>query len=160
MRFVAIVVLMALSVVHLSADPIAALTLEDQRASLRGLPGVGLVIESLRPDTKADGLSEDSIRNAVELILRSSGIRIIDEDPEIPYLYVNEAELIFYAFNIIVDFKQVMSLVDRPEWSGYATTWEQTVVGHVGAQKIRQVISSIEQMVKKFANDFLAANPK
>ena len=43
----------------------------DQRESLRGLPGVQVLIEDIRPDAQADGLSQEAIRTAVELILRS-----------------------------------------------------------------------------------------
>ena len=163
MRFVAIVVVMAVGFLHLSTDLKAGLA--DERASLRGLPGAGLVIEELHSAAKVDGLSEDSIRTAVELILRSSGIRILDgpkDSPDSPWLYVRVSSIKsrsgFHAFAIQVELKQLVSLMDRPESSAFAATWEQATVGHVA--DIRNVISVIEQMVKAFANDFLAVNPK
>ena len=64
-----------------------------ERASLEGLPGVEVVIEKINPDAQADGLSEEAIRTAVELILRSNGIRVLTQSefmttPSGPYLYV------------------------------------------------------------------------
>ena len=158
MRLVAIVVLMALAYVQQGADPIAATTLEHERESLRGLPGVRVVIEYLSPEAKADGLSEDSIRSAVELILRSSGIHIF-EVGRLPYLYVRVTTFkvqasSFHAAAMQVELRQWLS---QPEWSGYAATWQEMIVGN---QNMRAVISHIEQMVKQFANDFLVANPK
>ncbi len=161
--YIAIVILMALACLHLTALPTAASSSEEERESLRGLPGVRVVIEHLHAEAKADGLSEDSIRSAVELILRSSGIRILDGGG-LPYLYVEvltiKSRAGFHAFVIQVELKQLVSLVDQPEWSGHAATWEQIVVGHVGTHDIRKIISYIEPMVKEFANDFLARQSK
>src|SRR6185503_215890 len=64
-----------------------------ERESLRGLSGLGVVIGEINPDAQADGLSQEAIRTAVELILRSSGIQVLTQ-PELlkppvrPYLYV------------------------------------------------------------------------
>jgi len=52
-------------------------TTSSERESLRRLPGVHVVIEDIQADAQADGLSEEAIRTAVELILRSSGIRLL-----------------------------------------------------------------------------------
>ena len=71
MRYVVMAMLMTLICLDLSV----AQTRDQQRDSLQGLRGVEVVIESLRPDAQADGLSQEAIRTAVELILRSKGIR-------------------------------------------------------------------------------------
>src|SRR5215831_8551620 len=49
----------------------------DARESLKGLPGVTVLIEGIKEDAQADGLSTEAVRTAVELALRSSGIRIL-----------------------------------------------------------------------------------
>ena len=72
MRYVVMAMLMTLICLDLSV----AQTRDQQRDSLQGLRGVEVVIESLRPDAQADGLSQEAIRTAVELILRSKGIRV------------------------------------------------------------------------------------
>ena len=38
-----------------------------------------------------------------------------------------------------------------------ATTWEQGLIG-AGSRNIGQVTKTVEDLVKRFANDFLAAN--
>lgn len=78
------------------------------RETLRGLPGVGLAVENIDPDSQADGLSIEKIRTIVEFILRSGGIRILPESeiammPASPYLYVNVNILkhgLVNAFNV------------------------------------------------------------
>lgn len=47
------------------------------RESLKGISGVGIVVEDIGPEASADGLAQDAIRAAVELILRSKGIRVL-----------------------------------------------------------------------------------
>ena len=65
MRYV--VMAMMLAFVCLDLSPAHAAN-PDQRESLRGLPGVQVLIEDMRPD------AHEAIRTVVELILRSSGI--------------------------------------------------------------------------------------
>ena len=91
MRHVVMAMLMAYVCLDLSLAHAAS---PDQRESLRGLPGVQVLIEDIRPDAQADGLSQEAIRTAVELILRSSGIRVLTqserlETPSKPYLSVH-----------------------------------------------------------------------
>jgi hypothetical protein len=165
MRYVVMAMLMTLICLDLSV----AQTRDQQRDSLRGLKGVEVVIESLRPDAQADGLSQEAIRTAVELILRSKGIQVLTRSeslstPATPYLYVkvstynHSSDL--YAYAVTVEVMQKVSLAQRPQQMMSATTWEQGAVGTTGHSNIRMVIDSVESKVKEFANDFLAANPR
>jgi hypothetical protein len=40
-----------------------------------------------------------------------------------------------------------------------ATTWEHGRIGIPGSQNIGQATTAVEDLVKKFAHDFWAANP-
>src|SRR6185437_13905244 len=64
------------------------------RESLREISGVAVVVEDIGSDASADGLSQDAIRAAAELILRSKGIRVFTNVERTrlgsaPYLYIN-----------------------------------------------------------------------
>lgn len=165
MRHVVMAILMTLICLDLSV----AQTRDQQRDSLQGLQGVEVIIESLRPDVQADGLSQEAIRTAVELILRSKGIRVLTRSeslstPAAPYLYVkvstynHSSDL--YAYAVTVEVMQKVSLAQRPQHMMSATTWDKGAVGTTGHSNIRMVIDSVESKVKEFANDFLAANPR
>jgi len=168
MRYVVMAMLMTLICLDLSV----AQTRDQQRDSLQGLRGVEVVIESLRPDAQADGLSQEAIRTAVELILRSKGIRVLTRSeslstPATPYLYVKVSTYNYssdlsdlYAYAVTVDVIQKVSLAQRPHYMMSATTWERGAVGTTGHSNIRMVIDSVESKVKEFASDFLAANPR
>jgi hypothetical protein len=140
-----------------------------QRASLEGLQGVAVVIENIKPDAHADGLSAEAIRTAVELILRSNGIRVVTQSetiktPAAPYLYVRVSTLKnssgLYSYDVTVTLSQVVSTVNRPLDRILAATWDNSSIGSTGAANLSKVIDSVESLVKTFANDYLAANPR
>ena len=55
----------------------SALAAEVPWASLRGLTGVGVVVEELTPDAKRGGLVEEQLRLDVEWRLRKAGIPVL-----------------------------------------------------------------------------------
>jgi len=130
-----------------------------------------VVVEEIKPDAQADGLSQESIRATVELILRSKGIRVLtqserSEMPSKPYLYVSvgtdKQASGQYSFSARVELHQAVSLVHRPQHILLAPTWLAPGKLRTVAQKnIRLwVINSIEPLVRDFAIDFLAVNPR
>ena len=72
MRYVLILALMVLS--HLDATAARAGRVED-RESLRRLPGVEVIVETLFSEEEAAGFSRDEIRTGVEVVLQSNGVR-------------------------------------------------------------------------------------
>jgi hypothetical protein len=119
------------------------------RESLRGISGVGIVVEDIGPEVSADGLSQDAIREAAELILRSKGIRVLTNVERTrvrsaPYLYINintlKEELGLYAYAVNVDLKQVVALLSMNGVRAWGATWSASVVGAVGEANVRQII--------------------
>lgn len=140
------------------------------RESLKGISGVGVVVEDISPDAAADGLSQDAIRSAAELILRSKGIRVLTSVEKTrlgsaPYLYINvntlKEELGLYAYAVNVDLKQVVGLLSKKGMQSWGCTWSTSVIGTVGEANVPQIIADgVEPLVKEFANDFLLVNPR
>lgn len=140
------------------------------RESLRGISGVAVVVEDIGSDASADGLSQDAIRAAAELILRSKGIRVFTNVERTrlgsaPYLYINvntlKEELGLYAYAVNVDLKQVVGLLSKKGAQAWGATWSASVVGAVGGANLQQIIADgVEPLVKDFANDFVLANPR
>ena len=169
MRYIVIAIVMLLTCLDLSTAQAAVS--HGERESLKGLPGIKVVIDDIKSDAQADGLSEEAIRTAVELILRSNGIQVLTQSewltaPSGPYLYVMVNPIkaktgSYYAVGIIVQLNQRVSLVHRPAHTMAATTYEMSVVGIYPTPLLRSLISDIiEPYIKTFANDFLAVNPR
>lgn len=140
------------------------------RESLRGISGVEVVVEDIGSHASTDGLSQEAIRTATELILRSRGIRVLSNVERTrlgaaPYLYVNvntlKEELGLYVYAVNVDLKQVVGLLSIKNTRAWGTTWSASVVGAVGEGSVRQIIAdAVEPLVKDFAEDFLLVNPR
>ena len=138
------------------------------RESLRGIIGLGLVIEEVSPDASTDGLSHESIRSTVEQALRSKGIRLLTDrtrSGSSPYLYINvntlKEELGLYAYTVTVDLKQLVGLPSMKNKKTWGTTWSASVIGMVRQENVNQIIAdAVEPLVKDFVDDFLAANPR
>lgn len=166
MQYVVTAMFMILTCFHMGAAQAASPV---ERESLRGLPGVGLVIERISPDAKANGLTEEAVQTSVELILRSSGIRILSaserwEELAAPFLLVQINTVKgnwSYAANVTVTFNQKVALISRPQYVVFAPSWINSVVVIAGFSKLRELVSiAIEPQIKEFANDFLAVNPR
>lgn len=166
MRYIVSALIMVLTGLDLSTAQARA---PYERESLRGLPGVVVVIETITPEAQADGLSEEAIQAAVELILQSSGIRILIESDALkvfshPWLYVvpNIGKAgPYYYYNVSLRLIQEVLPVQGRQHRIAATTWEGNTAGIVTNNDLREVILEIiERWAKAFANDFLAVNPR
>jgi hypothetical protein len=141
---------------------------ERARASLQGLPGVYVLVESIDSEAERDGLTMAQVQTDVELRLRKAGIQVLTKEgwqatPGTPYLYVNISLLKDslsprYFFEIRVQLLQDAYLVrELSSWS--TVTWERRVMGRVSIASLRSIRDHVRDMVDAFVNDFLAANP-
>ena len=166
MRYIVMAMIMVLTCLDLR---VAQAVSPEERGSLRGILGVEVVIEDIDQDAQADGLSKEAIRTAVELILRSSGIRVLARLERLtttsnPWIYVRVQTLKdkyqpLYAVGITVHHFREMTFAHRPKYAMYAMTWENAAIAIVGQDRLNDAIEiAIEPKIKIFANDFLAAN--
>ena len=149
--------------------------LSEQRDTLRGLPGLDVVVEGLTTEAEKDGLRGSDIQTEVELQLRLAGIRVLPKDA-MPYVYVNVNTVKgsdgLYAYALRVEVKQSVRLGLGPTWSAdrpasedgdqiaHAVTWAVGSVGRIGAAKLREVRDQVKDDVNKLINDWLTVNPK
>ena len=64
-------------IIGLSGGSSWAVDSEQSRASMRGIEGVGVVVESLDPEVERAGLTKHQLQTDVELQLRKAGIRVL-----------------------------------------------------------------------------------
>jgi hypothetical protein len=169
MRHVLQLIVVVVTLIWGSLEVVQALD-AGSRESLRGILGLGVVVEDISPDASAGGLSEDAIRTVAERTLRSKGIRILTNTERMrsgstPYLYINvntlKEELGLYAYAVNVDLKQIVGLLSIKGKQAWGATWSASVVGMVREESLSQVIADgVEPLVQDFANDFLSVNPR
>ena len=145
------------------------------RDSLQGVSGVWVTVNHTTVDvTRASpgGLSQDEIRIAVELILRSNGIRVLTKEEIFTVrtpanlvisstairFHVND---VFYVYILTGDLHQMVRLRYQSEKETGVVTWDRgTIVAIDALQLSKKMIENAESLAKDFANDFLSVNPR
>jgi hypothetical protein len=140
-----------------------------EEASLRGLPGLRVLVEHFDEDAQRY-LSHTAVVTAVELALRRSGIKVLSEEqwlatPGNPYLYVNVSVLdrgdglIVYTVDCVV--KQTITLDRDPACPilFFGTTWKSpSPFGTVGSSRAPDsLMRNVLEQVDVFINAFLKA---
>lgn len=137
---------------------------------LTGLKGVWVCIENIDPDAKKDGLDPDQLKVAVELRLHKAGITVFDKinsdgNDSMATLDVNvktsKDDSGLYRYSLLLNVTESVNLLRPTKCVTDATTWSTLDYGTVGASKMApSLCQEIDDQVSKFANDYLAQNPK
>jgi hypothetical protein len=140
---------------------------EHSRDSLRGLTGITLVVEPPTKQVEGDGLTVPFIRAAAEVKLRGEGISVlsIEEVPQwltAPLLYINANVVKLgvgdYVYNVLLEFRQEVTLVRSPSVKCPAATWSTACVGRT--TELRDVLKTVQEGVAKFTTAYLSVNPQ
>ncbi len=139
----------------------------DDRATLKGIAAIQVVVEDLNPDAERDGLTRDHLQTDMELRLRKAGIRVTSKHEEAggSYLYLNVSAvkhnaLSVYGYHIRLEFYQRVALARDPRVRTDAVTWISGSTGVVSAQRLRSLRDNVADKVDKFINAYLEQNPK
>ncbi|HEX5108635.1 MAG TPA: hypothetical protein VFV95_09325 [Vicinamibacterales bacterium] len=138
------------------------------RDTLRSLPGVEVIVDSLPPELERAGLKTTDVRADVDKRLRAKGIPIFGSQSANPsaakaYLYVHLNALpipggSLYAIAIHVQVRQtVRSLVTSSNIVD-AVTWDSHTVVGVSAGELAAVRDEIGEHVDRFVSDWTAVH--
>jgi hypothetical protein len=140
---------------------------EQSRNSLRGLTGIVVVVEPPNRQVALDGLTEGAIKAPVEIKFRQAEITVVSieripKELPIPLLYINAnvAKLGTgeYIYNVLVEFRQSVTLVRSPRVRCPAATWSTACLGRT--TEFRDIQETIQEGVAKFITAYLSVNPK
>ena len=157
--------IVALAVVFLLLPDIShSLTLEQM--PLSGLKAIFVSVADINPEVERLGLTKNQIKTDVELRLRKAGVRVLTEKewlgtPAMPYIAVMVNVVIsgdHYACSGTVALKEAVTLDNGFKTIG--AIWDTGYTGAGRKENIRKIRESVGDLVDKFINDFLAANPK
>ncbi len=151
-----------------SSKPIFAQDDEVNRRTLRGVPGVNIVVEFLKPQIEGDILTADRLRTDTELKLRRAGIEVLSEmenqmTPGRPSLYINVHILKYryipvYVYKNSLELVQDVYLVRSFEIRTGAVTWSVSTTGV--APKVEDIRNSMGELIDYFISAYLSANSK
>jgi hypothetical protein len=160
---------------HAQPDP-------TERESLRGVRGISVVVDEIKPELARGALTRERIQSDVETKLRKAGIHVYGPYDVVlttpkpttrPFLYVNLSSVSsrrypgLHAVSITVDFHQ-NAVLARPfdeqssprQSSSTVTTWHSDVVAFIQLSDLSRLREQIAALIDKFVSDYLAVNPK
>ena len=134
-----------------------------QRATLKGVAIVEVVVEAMDPMAERDGLVRSQLQTDVESRLRQAGLTV--GRTLIGHLYVNVDTMKSndgktYAYNVEVEYVQQVLLMRDPQTLYFAPTWETGGIGMIGAARLGEVRQDVANYVDQFVKAYLEQNPK
>ena len=136
---------------------------------LYNLRGVGVVVETIRPEIEKDGLTQAQLRMDVEEMLRSAGIKVLSEEEKEEsrgkeYLYINvqisKTSQDSYVCLVQVQLKELINTV-RYRLPAFPTAFippTQGITWHsTGVMGVTADLSNVKQAVKDGVNEFIKA---
>jgi|SRR5712671_2278194 hypothetical protein len=136
----------------------------DERASLKGLGAISLVLEDPGPAAQKYGLTAMRLQNEIRDRLQRAGITVRQEAD--PYLYVqitvvDPGGALPLAYSIQVTMMQEVALPRGLNAHFQAPTWWQSSVGMAGADRLSQSVSGrAQEFVDQFIKAYQSVNPK
>lgn len=153
--------------------PVHAFDAEVTRETLKGLPGFYILIEELNPNiakyanVQKNHISTQTLKSQVENRLRAAGIRVLSWDemmktPERPILYVSvnthEYEKFWYAYNILVEVRQLVTLAGQPGKTISGATWSMNMTGVMNIGQLRTLYDNLGTLLAGFVEAHKKAN--
>lgn len=148
-----------------------ALDSEANRATLKGLAGVRVLVEDIASEVEKSGLSKSRLQSIIELKLKKAGIKVLTQEevlktPGEPYLYLNinaapgKPQPNLYMYSIDLALIQNIVLERDRKASTYGITWSTGGVGLIEGEALKQLSESILGMLDLFIEAYQSANKK
>ena len=138
------------------------------RDTLRGLPGVEVLVEPVAPELEREGLMASAIHANVERYLRARSIvvytnQVENPSPAKPYLYVQVSGLSLprqgYALAVQVHVRQTLRSLVTGSAIVNAMTWDQQMVMVVlSGDSMQGVHAEVQRLVDRFVQDWQAVH--
>jgi hypothetical protein len=134
----------------------------DEAMNLSGMTCLGVVIEDLKPEAIALGMSKSSLQTQVELRLRQTGI-VVGEVAECPYVYLNahiEQRGDLVVVGLTMDIQAWVTIKSNNRGT-VAAVWNRGMLATVGKDSFADGMrSGVSDILDELLNDWLKANPK
>lgn len=138
------------------------------RDTLRGLPGVEVIVEPIAPELAQAGVTTAAVRANVDRQLRAGGITVYasqvqNASPAKPYLYVHVSGLpvVRQGFSLVVRVEVRQTLRSSVTSSNIvnAMTWDQqAVLFALPGSGLQGVQAEIQSLVATFIQDWRAVH--
>jgi hypothetical protein len=152
-----------------SVAPVKASDSEIDRASLKGLQGVFVLVEDLNPPEEQAGLKSADIQADAEQELKAAGIPLLTktqniDTPGMPTLYISvsvasSTATDLWPFSIDVNLEQQATLKRSPDtFVPTAITWHVGSIGAVDKSGIGSIRDRVNEQIARFVTAYFRVN--
>lgn len=138
--------------------------------TLRGLKAIGVSVQDVDSDAKADGLNNQTLLKSINNKLKKAGIKVMTSQelgtslgqPQL-VLNVNTTKQPgpIYLFTATLDFNQIVLLQRNSRLSAVSPTWSVLTTGGALPEDLaKNVKAAVDPMLDSFIADYKKANPK
>jgi hypothetical protein len=158
--------MMIVTVCILAMLPVAnlhAIDSEQTRQTILAIKGVRVVVEDPQPNiqkyVQRFGLTKEQLQKSIEQRLMKAGMTILEQEKWLktagrPILYVNinthEYQKYWYAYTIIVDLRQIVTLEANPDLQTLASTWSVNMAGIANIGSLDTINKNVNVLVDRF----------
>jgi len=146
----------------LCAVPVWAQDAPKDRATLKGIPALQVVVEET-PEAERDGLPKAQLEAEIEAHLRHAGIPVLRFSNSVLYVSVTAQKGTggqAYAYVLSVTVEQPVKDPRNPETLRPCATWGLSRFGTVEPAHLGSVRSDVAALVERFIDAYLEENPK
>jgi len=155
--------LLLITLLSVPAASIAAGDAPLDRASLRGLKTLGVVIDQLDPELELRGITKDALQSEVEGRLQGAGLQLDKNAPEflgLRVIHVRDSKGP-YALCLSMGLYQPVLLVRDRNLRTATQTWEvESVLLAPLKLLFRSSMSEVDQLTDRFISAWRSANPE
>ena len=134
------------------------------RATLRGLTAVNVVVDHVDPALQKEEITQGALQARVAERLRAAGIKVDEKAPDfigLRVMHVREGRFSPYALCLNLGAYQQVVLVRDAKVKTSTQTWEvETVLAAGGKAVYRACMNSVDELVDRFGAAWREANGK
>ena len=131
------------------------------RATLRGLMAVNVVIDPVAPEIQKEGATENGLRTRLEQRLRDAGIQVDTASTEFVALRLTSARAARgpYAIAVAIGLYQPVALVRDRNVKTATQTWEVETVALADPKLVyRACMDSVDDLAGRFVTAYRSVN--
>ncbi len=141
--------------------------IERERASLRGVDGFYLSLNTVGDASVQDSLDFEQLHQGLRTRLQEAGLPMWPEgqvtaEDRLPYLHVHvntvHAGRGLYPFGVEIRFYQAARLVRDPSTPTVAVTWSTSIVGIASYDQLGLISETALNLIEDFIEDFQRVN--
>lgn len=136
-----------------------------QKEALKGTGPIGVIV-SISDSGSSLGVTEDELKNSIELALRRNGVPVKNSEASHALLFVVQGVWddgkVTFSYDLAL---KIIETVPIFRIGGFRSLrlviWEESFVGFAGKLKTREALTrNADRLVTKFSNEYLDANAK